>query len=101
MGVVKPTDSEKEELAAEAQNTPPDPNAQYLQAAAQEAQAKAGKAQADTVLTIAKAEQSQAETAKTLSDMKVSERASLLDTASQLQQAFAQESQPQNPLQSQ
>ena len=101
MGVVKPTDSEKEELAAEAQSTPPDPNAQYLQAAAQEAQAKAGKAQADTVLTIAKAEQSRAETAKTLSDMKVSERASLLDTASQLQQAFAQESQPQNPLQSQ
>jgi len=101
MGVVKPTDSEKEELAAEAQNTPPDPNAQYLQAAAQEAQAKAGKAQADTVLTIAKAEQSRAETAKTLSDMEVSERASLLDTASQLQQAFAQESQPQNPLQSQ
>lgn len=101
MGVVKPTDSEKEELAAEAQNTPPDPNAQYLQAAAQEAQAKAGKAQADTVLTIAKAEQSRAETAKTLSDMEVSERASLLDTASQLQQAFAQESQAQNPLQSQ
>ena len=101
MGVVKPTDSEKEELAAEAQSTPPDPNAQYLQAAAQEAQAKAGKAQADTVLTIAKAEQSRAETAKTLSDMEVSERASLLDTASQLQQAFAQESQPQNPLQSQ
>lgn len=101
MGVVKPTDSEKEELAAEAQSTPPDPNAQYLQAAAQEAQAKAGKAQADTVLTIAKAEQSRAETAKTLSDMEVSERASLLDTASQLQQAFAQEIQPQNPLQSQ
>ena len=101
MGVVKPTDSEKEELAAEAQSTPPDPNAQYLQAAAQEAQAKAGKAQADTVLTIAKAEQSRAETAKTLSDMEVSERASLLDTASQLQQAFAQESQAQNPLQSQ
>lgn len=101
MGVVKPTDAEKEELAAEAQSTPPDPNAQYLQAAAQEAQAKAGKAQADTVLTIAKAEQARADTAKTLSDMKVSERASLLDTASQLQQTFAQESQAQNPLQSQ
>lgn len=101
MGVVKPTDEEKEELAAEAQNTPPDPNAQYLQAAAQEAQAKAGKAQADTVLTIAKAEQARADTAKTLSDMKVSERASLLDTASQLQQAFSQESQAQNPLQGQ
>lgn len=101
MGVSKPTDSDKEEMAAEAQSTPPDPNAQYLQAAAQEAQAKAGKAQADTVLTIAKAEQARADTAKTLSDMKVSERASLLDTASQLQQAFAQESQAQNPLQSQ
>lgn len=101
MGVSKPTDSDKEEMAAEAQSTPPDPNAQYLQAAAQEAQAKAGKAQADTVLTIAKAEQARADTAKTLSDMKVSERASLLDTASQLQQAFAQENQAQNPLQSQ
>lgn len=95
MGVAKPTDAEKEELMQEMQNAQPDANTQYLQAAAQEAQAKAGKAQADTVLTIAKAEQSRAETAKTLSDMQVSERESLLNTASQLQQAFQQNDQTQ------
>ena len=44
MGVVKPTDTEAEELMAEMQGKPQDPNAMYLQAAAEEATAKAAKA---------------------------------------------------------
>lgn len=88
MGVSKPTDAEVEEMAQAQANTPPDPNAQYLQAAAKEADAKAGKAQADTVLTLAKTEQSRAETAKTMSDMSVNERNAVIDSATKLQQAF-------------
>jgi hypothetical protein len=66
MGVVKPTDKEAEELMAEMQGTPQDPNAMYLQAAAEEATAKAAKARADTVETVASAELKRAQTLQTL-----------------------------------
>lgn len=90
MGVVKPTDAEREELAKEQANTPPDPNAQYLQAAAKEADAKAGKAQADTVLTLAKAEQSRAQTAQTLAEMDTERQNQAITAAQQMAQAFGQ-----------
>ncbi len=67
MGVVKPTDVEAEELMAEMQGKPQDPNAMYLQAAAEEAIAKAAKARADTVETVAAAELKRAQTLETLS----------------------------------
>jgi hypothetical protein len=66
MGVVKPTDTEAEELMAEMQGQPQDPNALYLQAAAEEATAKAAKARADTVETVASAELKRAQTLETL-----------------------------------
>ena len=66
MGVVKPTDAEAEELMAEMQGKPQDPNAMYLQAAAEEATAKAAKARADTVETVASAELKRAQTLQTL-----------------------------------
>jgi len=66
MGVVKPTDDEAEELMAEMQGKPQDPNAMYLQAAAEEATAKAAKARADTVETVASAELKRAQTLQTL-----------------------------------
>jgi hypothetical protein len=66
MGVVKPTDVEAEELQAEMQGQIQDPNATYLQAAAEEAIAKAAKARADTVETIATAELKRAQTLETL-----------------------------------
>lgn len=65
MGVVKPTEEEQQELAAEQQNTPPDPQSQYLQAAAEQAQADAAQSRAKTVQTIADAELKKAQTAKT------------------------------------
>jgi hypothetical protein len=67
MGVVEPTDKESEELMAEMQNAPQDPNSMYLQAAAEEATAKAAKARADTVETIASAELKNAQTVETMS----------------------------------
>jgi len=69
MGVVEPTDAEREELMAEMQGQPQDPNAIFLQAAAEEATAKAAKARADTVETIAEAEYKRAKTAETLSNI--------------------------------
>lgn len=69
IGVVKPTEKEAQELMAEMQGTPQDPNSIYLQAAAEEATAKAAKARADTVETVASAELKRAQTMKTLSDV--------------------------------
>lgn len=66
MGVIKPTEDESQELMAEMQGQPQDPNAIYLQAAAEEAEAKAAQARANTVKTIADAELSQAKTAEVL-----------------------------------
>jgi hypothetical protein len=66
MGVVKPTDDEAQELMAEMQGAPQDPNSMYLQAAAEEATAKAAKARADTVETVASAELKRAQTLETL-----------------------------------
>ena len=66
MGVVKPTDDEAQELMAEMQGQPQDPNSQYLQAAAENETAKAAKARADTVETVASAELKRAQTLETL-----------------------------------
>ena len=71
MGVIKPTDKEAEELMAEMQGQPQDPQTMYLQAAAEEASAKAAKARADTVETIASAELKNAQTMQTFA--KISE----------------------------
>jgi hypothetical protein len=65
-GIMKPNEEEAKELAAAAQNAQPDPNAQYMMAVTEEAQAKAEKARADTVLTMAKAQETEAKTIETL-----------------------------------
>jgi hypothetical protein len=64
MGVIKPTDEEAQQMQAAGQQQ--DPNAVFLQAAAEEAMAKAAKANADVVKTIAESELTQAKTAETL-----------------------------------
>jgi hypothetical protein len=52
---------------AEMEGQPQDPNSTYLQAAAEEATAKAAKARADTVETIASAELKNAQTVEVMS----------------------------------
>jgi hypothetical protein len=72
MGVVKPTEEELAEMElAAGQGQPQDPNAIYLQAAAEEAVAKAEKARADVIDTIADAELKQAKTAEVLAGIGV------------------------------
>lgn len=65
-GVMKPNEEEAKAMAEAAQNAQPDPNAQYMMAVTEEAQAKAEKARADTVLTMAKAQETEAKTIETL-----------------------------------
>ncbi|MBQ5963155.1 portal protein [Massilia sp. ZL223] len=59
MGVIEPTEEEKKQLAAEAQNQKPDPNAEYLAAAA-------AKAKADEALAVARVGETHAKTVATL-----------------------------------
>ena len=86
MGVVKPTDDEAEELMAEMQGKPQDPNALYLQAAAEEATAKAAKARADTVETVASAELKRAQTLETLGKVDETAQNMALTNAEAVQQ---------------
>jgi hypothetical protein len=68
MGVVKPTEQESQELMAEmeAASQQQDPNAIFLQAAAEEAVGKAAQARANTIKIVADAELSRARTVETL-----------------------------------
>jgi hypothetical protein len=86
MGVVKPTEQEAEELMKELQNTPPDPNAEFLKASAQQAEAEATKARADAVLTVAKSEETKAKTLEILSKMDIAEQQHLIQLLTELGQ---------------
>ena len=87
MGLIKPTDAEREELAQEQAGAKPDPQSAYLEAAAAEAGAKAVKAQADTVKTLADAEKSRADTAATLAGITQADRQQAIDAARAFQRA--------------
>jgi hypothetical protein len=84
--VVKPTDDEAQELMAEMQGQPQDPNAMYLQAAAEEATAKAAQARADTVKTVADAELSRAKTIETLSKVENDDQTLAINSAKTIQE---------------
>lgn len=92
MGVVEPTDQEAEKILQEMQAMQqPDPQAIYLQAAAQEAAAKAQKAQADTAYALARTEETRAKTIETLAGIQQSERSNVVNTAKTLQSVIAPE----------
>lgn len=86
MGVVKPTDDEKEEMAAEQANAKPDPQSQYLIAAAEKAEADATSARAKTVQTMADADLKRAKTSKTLAETMGEHNAQQIASAQALQQ---------------
>jgi len=94
MGVVKPTEDEAQELMAEMQGTPQDPNAIYLQAAAEEATAKAAQARANTVKTVADAELSRAKTVETLSNIDMDSQDHALNLAKQIGGLIQEPKQP-------
>jgi hypothetical protein len=90
MGVIEPSDQEKEELAAELQQlaSQPDPQSLYLEAEAAKSQAQAVKAQADTEYTLARTEETRAKTVETLAGIQQKERSNVVNTAKDLQQVI-------------
>lgn len=80
-GILKPTEEEAQALAAAMQNAQPDPQAQYLQAAAAEAMAKASKAQADVVKAVADSELVKAKTVETLARLEMDDQKAAIDAA--------------------
>jgi hypothetical protein len=87
-GVVKPTDSELQSLLEEQQNAPIDPNAIFLQASAEQAQANAAKAKADVLLSVAKSKETEAKTIETLAGIDMAQRDQLMRTVQQLGQSM-------------
>ena len=90
MGVLKPTEAEAQQLAQEAQNAQPDPQAQYLQAASEQAIAQAAKAHADSILSVAKAEETRAKTTETLSKVSMADQERIFALADRLTQPAPQ-----------
>jgi hypothetical protein len=90
MGVVEPTEQEAQEMMAEMQNQQPDPNAVFLQAAAEEAVAKAAKARADVVETVAEAEYKRAKTAETLANVDIEAEKASVENARKVQEMVNQ-----------
>lgn len=88
MGVVEPTEEEAKELAAAQANAQPDPNTVYLQAAAQEAEAKAVKARADTISTLADADKTKAETIQIAQEIDASKQDQALALIDKFQQGI-------------
>jgi hypothetical protein len=82
MGAIKPTEDEAKALAAEPKQ--PDPNAVFLQAAAEEATAKASQARATVVKTIADSELSRAKTVETLANVDIDSQDHAMRMASEL-----------------
>jgi len=101
MGAVKPTEEEMQAMQAQAAQAQPDPQTQYMMAAANQADAEASKARADTVLTVAKAEETQAKTLKTMTEISEVDRKQAFEDLQLLGSAFQgqqpQEQQPGTP----
>jgi hypothetical protein len=76
---VEPTEQESQEMAVMMQGQQQDPNAVFLQAAAEEATAKASQARANVVKTIADAELSKAKTVETMAKIDISEQNAALN----------------------
>ncbi len=81
LGVLKPTEEEAQQMMAAMEGQPQDPNAIFLQAAAEEAVAKAAKARADTVETVASAELKRAQTVEALSKVDLQEQKQAIEAA--------------------
>lgn len=85
LGAAKPTKEDEADAESAAGQQQPDPQAEYLKAAAQEAEAKAEKALSDTVLAQAKAELTRAQTVELTADLAAKDQDRLLAFAQQLE----------------
>lgn len=97
IGVIKPTDEEMAQMQAEAQNQPQDPNAVFLQAAAEEAMAKASQARASVIKTVADSELARAKTIETMAGVDMSAQEQAMKMAELVGGALGQPEQIQQP----
>ncbi|OYW93883.1 MAG: hypothetical protein B7Z23_04310 [Pseudomonadales bacterium 32-61-5] len=74
IGVMNPTEDDKAAMQAAAANAEEDPNAVFLKAAADEALAKATRARADVIETVADTELKKAKALATLAEIEVANR---------------------------
>jgi len=84
LGAVTPTQQEKMEMQQAAQGQQPDAQTQYLQAAAEQAQAAAVKDRSNTLLTLAKADNTKADTIAKIADIDLKARSHALDVMQHL-----------------
>ncbi len=97
IGVIEPTDADKAEMQAMAASQPQDPNAVFLQAAAEEAMAKASQARASVIKTVADAELAKAKTIETLGNVDANAQDQSLKMVEMLGGALSQPEQIQQP----
>jgi hypothetical protein len=97
MGVIKPTEEESAEMQAAAQNQQPDPNAVFLQAAAEEATAKAAQARASVIKTVADSELARAKTIETMAKVDLGAQDQSIKIAQMLGNTLGQPEQIQQP----
>ncbi len=81
MGVLQPTEEDRQMMEAAAANAQEDPNAIFLKAAADEATAKATRARADVVKTVADTEFTKAKTVAVLAGVGIDEQKQVIDAA--------------------
>lgn len=79
MGVVKPTDEDIKAAEAAAANAQPDPNAVFVQAAAEKAMAEAEKARADAAKTVAETELTRVKTMETIERLQLDADQQVID----------------------
>lgn len=101
MGALKPTKEEEQMLEDAKANQKPDPNAVYLQAAAEEAQANAVKAKATTIKTMAESELTNAKTIEVFAGIDQSEQQNAMAIIGQVDQMQQAQSERQQALQQQ
>lgn len=84
MGVLPPNEEDKKRIMEAMANQQPDPNTIFMQAAAEEATAKATRARAEVVKAMADTEFTRAKTIETLANVDMSQRDQILRTADTL-----------------
>jgi len=97
LGAVEPTEEERKQMEEARANKPENANDAYLRAAAEGEGAKAVKARADTLLSLARAQESRANAASISANVDRSEVQQLVDLSAQLAAPAAQPQPQGNP----
>lgn len=99
MGVVEPDEKEAQDMMAEMQNTPPNPQEEYFRKAAENEDAKAKQANANTIKILADAEESHAKTMEIYANLDTIEQQQALEAIKVLQSIVKNGTiQNQNPM---